>query len=211
MKYVISLVVIAALIAVFYIVVQHQSVVVVSPSPSPTASSDQFCHLTTDQSLTVYSRAASGSPVFGTIDQQENPIIGAKTADGWVGFDPGVAQAPNVGPFRLRWIAPGASYTLSGSCNALPVMPNLPPTACFTMSQTDIPVYSSPNETSTIIATMRSGDYSKVIGQTGKTNLSWVKIDTSVGTLAGTKTGWISMQNVNFNGQDCNSLPIVTK
>ena len=30
-------------------------------------------------------------------------ITEGRTADGWLGFDPGVAQAANVGIFRLRW------------------------------------------------------------------------------------------------------------
>jgi hypothetical protein len=44
------------------------------------------------------------SNVFGTVNSSETHEILARTEDGWVGFDPGVAQAPNVGLARHRWV-----------------------------------------------------------------------------------------------------------
>jgi hypothetical protein len=37
----------------------------------------------------------------------------ARTADGWYGFDPGVAQAANVGLYRLWWVRDSISFTPS--------------------------------------------------------------------------------------------------
>lgn len=50
--------------------------------------------------------------------------MGVKTADGWWGFEPGVAQAASSGLFRLRWVLEGTSgLTFGGDCEGVPVVP----------------------------------------------------------------------------------------
>ena len=55
-----------------------------------------------------------GSDIFGTISVGDTHEALARTADGWVGFDPGVAQAANVGLARHRWVLLNA--TTAPSC-----------------------------------------------------------------------------------------------
>ncbi|MCD6425631.1 MAG: hypothetical protein J7L35_09000 [Anaerolineales bacterium] len=74
------------------------------------------CEITGNQSLTVYRLPVAGSDIFGTLPAGETHEVLARTADGWIGFDPGVAQAGNTGLARHRWIQLNA--TLSPFCLA---------------------------------------------------------------------------------------------
>ncbi len=177
-----------------------------SASPTGLASS---CDIVLRETTTVYSRPSTQAPVFGQATSDDQIIAGGVTADGWVGFDPASAQAPNVGPFRLRWISPDADFQLQGDCDNVPEMPTLPPFTCYTMAQTDIPIRSSKSATASVLATMHFGDYTKVTGVTGTMVSSWAKVDLSDGTLHGTGTGYVSVSDVNYNGRDCQSLPTV--
>ncbi|HLC05500.1 MAG TPA: hypothetical protein VJK02_20880 [Anaerolineales bacterium] len=71
------------------------------------------CMFTANTAVTAYRLPDDSSDVFGTISAGETHEALARTADGWVGFDPGVAQAANVGLARHRWILLNASMTPS--------------------------------------------------------------------------------------------------
>ena len=71
------------------------------------------CIFTANTAVTAFRLPDDGSDVFGTISAGEAHEALARTADGWVGFDPGVAQAANVGLARHRWILLNASMTPS--------------------------------------------------------------------------------------------------
>jgi hypothetical protein len=72
------------------------------------------CEFTANEALTAFRTPDSTSSVFGTISTGDTFEVMARTADGWVGFDPGVAQAGNVGLARNRWVQLNAS--VSPSC-----------------------------------------------------------------------------------------------
>jgi len=72
------------------------------------------CVFTANVSLTAYRLPDTTSDVFGTMPAGDTHEALAQTADGWVGFDPGVAQAANVGLARHRWIQ--LSATVAPSC-----------------------------------------------------------------------------------------------
>ncbi|MCZ7666752.1 MAG: hypothetical protein M5U34_05740 [Chloroflexi bacterium] len=101
-------------------------------------------------------------------------MMGGQTAVGWLGFDPAVAQAANVGIFRLRWLAPGSDVTPSGDCTTLPIYAPISPTACYEMAQPDAPIYEQPIDTANVIATLPAGGYTAVIS---KNSQNWYKID----------------------------------
>ena len=82
-------------------------------SCTPTAPAGP-CEFTANVPLTAYRLPDGTSDVFGTISTGETFEALARTADGWLGFDPGVAQAGNVGLARNRWVQLNAS--LSPSC-----------------------------------------------------------------------------------------------
>jgi len=54
--------------------------------------------------LTVYRLPDASSDVFGTLPAYETHEVLAYTANGWIGFDPGVAQAGNIGLAHHRWV-----------------------------------------------------------------------------------------------------------
>lgn len=72
------------------------------------------CEFTGNTALTVYRLPNASSEVFGTLPAGETHEILARTADGWLGFDPGVAQAGNIGLAHHRWFQLNA--TVSPSC-----------------------------------------------------------------------------------------------
>ena len=78
-----------------------------TPTPEP-------CTFTANMPVTAYRLPDSSSDVFGTMSTGDIFEVLARTADGWFGFDPGVAQAGNVGLARHRWVQ--TNVTLSSSC-----------------------------------------------------------------------------------------------
>jgi hypothetical protein len=78
-----------------------------TPTPEP-------CTFTANEPLTVYRLPDGTSDVFGVMSTGDEYKALARTADGWVGFDPGIAQAGNIGLAHHRWVLLNAS--LSTSC-----------------------------------------------------------------------------------------------
>jgi len=72
------------------------------------------CVFTGNIPLTVYRLPDDSSDVFGILPAGETHEILARTADGWLGFDPGVAQAGNIGLAHHRWVF--MNITVSPSC-----------------------------------------------------------------------------------------------
>lgn len=72
------------------------------------------CQLTANEALTAYRFPDENSDVFGSMFPGESFKVLARTSDGWLGFDPGVAQAGFIGLARHRWIED--PLTISPSC-----------------------------------------------------------------------------------------------
>ena len=128
-----------------------------------------------------------------------------QTSTGWVGFDPGTAQAANIGPFRLRWVQ-AEPADLTGSCNILPVLWAPSPGICFDMPMEDTSVYSSPDTSSQVIVTLHPEDFAGILGQT---STGWAKIDLGTGNTGNTGIGWIESATLNMNGP-CDNLPTIS-
>lgn len=78
------------------------------------APSGTTCSFTSVTSLTIYRLPDVASDVFGTMPAGETHPALARTETGWIGFEPGVAQAGNVGLAHHRWLQLNAA--LSPSC-----------------------------------------------------------------------------------------------
>ena len=78
-----------------------------------TTTSDP-CTFTTNTAVTAYRLPDGTSDVFGTLSSADTYKALARTAEGWVGFDPGIAQAGNIGLAHHRWVQ--FNVTLSASC-----------------------------------------------------------------------------------------------
>lgn len=78
--------------------------------PAPTDP----CMFTANTPLTAYRLPDDTSDVFGVVSSGDTYKALARTAEGWVGFDPGVAQAGNIGLAHHRWVLLNAF--ISPSC-----------------------------------------------------------------------------------------------
>ena len=188
----------------------YSQMAMVETTPTPAATETAACTVVANSDVTLYGRPDTASDVFGTLAAGEQATMMGQTADGWLGFDPGVAQAANVGIFRLRWVAPGSDVTQTGSCDTLTEYPAISPTACYEMAMADATIYTQPDDTAASITTLPAGAYTAI---TGKTDQDWYQVDLGDGSLAADfsgQTGWITPADVNFNGQSCSNLPVVT-
>jgi len=165
------------------------------------------CQLTVLAEVTVYERPSRVAPVFGILPAGVNVIVEGQTADGWLGFSPDVAQAANIGVFRLRWVEGGANVRLEGGCANVQTFLWVPqPGLCYIMPMEETPVYATPATTAPVLATLKSGDFAAV---SGKTSGEWIRVDLSVSNTQLNGIGWVEQRYWNFNGP-CDNLPVVT-
>lgn len=72
------------------------------------------CTFTANAAVTAYRLPDSGSEIFATLGSGESFAVLARTGDGWLGFDPGFAQAGNIGLAHHRWVP--LNLTVGPSC-----------------------------------------------------------------------------------------------
>jgi hypothetical protein len=164
------------------------------------------CEFTASVDVTIYERPSTLADVFSTQPAGFSTTFQARTANGWLGFDPGVAQAANIGPFRLRWIPPNAK-TISGACSSLPVVWGPPPGICFDMPMSDTSVYTDPDTSSAVLVVLHLGDFTKVLGLNAGGD--WAKVDLGPGNTGSSAVGWVNAATLNMNGP-CSGLPTVS-
>lgn len=180
-----------------------------TPLPTVTPPLTAVCTLSANSDVPLTYRPDPRSGQFGVLSAGQQAVMTGQAPGGWLGFDPGVAQAANVGIFRLRWIAPGSDVTQSGSCASLTRYPAISPTACYEMAMADTPIYARPDNSAAVIATLLAGAYTAV---NGKTAQGWYQVNLGDGSLAGShngETGWFAPAAANFNGHFCSELPVV--
>jgi hypothetical protein len=165
---------------------------------------DESCELFAEGEVTIHSRPDSGSAVFGVMEPGFRWVVEGRTPDGWWGFEPGVAQAANVGVFRLRWVQGNGAVRLEGQCGGVPEVIGPPAGVCFTMPMGEVSVHSQADPSSELAATMSVGDYAAVLGKSG----DWAKVDLSLGNTGVEATGWVPASTLNMNGP-CENLPVL--
>lgn len=181
------------------------------PASAPTGApplatpETRVCELVAKGNLTAYQRPSIDAEVFAIVQPGMRLYVEAVTADGWIGFEPGSAQAGNVGIFRLRWLRDGGAFSLEGTCDDLPLGVGPPARVCFTMCMLDTPVYAQADLSSPIIVTMHHEDYARVLGAAE----GWLYVDLGVGSLGLDQRGWIRSETASFNGP-CEDLPTLT-
>jgi len=144
----------------------------------------------------VYERPYEEAAIFGELSPGFTVTVVAKTADEWYGFEPGVAQAPNVGVFRLRWIQETSAIQLEGNCEDLRQVIGPPPGVCFTMPMAETNVYMTRSTSAPVITTMEYGDFAAVLSR----DPEWALLDLSVGNVDLDTTGWVQEESLNLNG-----------
>jgi hypothetical protein len=171
----------------------------------PTPTPEGPCLATAGSHITAYQRPSLLAQVFGDMSSGLQVEVLAQTSDDWLGFDPGVAQAGNIGIFRLRWIESSSDIALTGDCESVPIVVGPPPGVCFTMAMGEIDVHLHPDAESDLIATMDVEDYAAVEGVTAD---NWARVDLSLGNLGVDIQGWIPGSALNMNGP-CDDLPVI--
>src|SRR5262245_59354462 len=94
-------------LAAFTILLVACVLVPASPTPpalTPTPAAVGPCNVSSANPVNIYTLPSAAATQFGTLGPGDTVEATARTADGFYGFEPGVAQAGNVGIFRLRWI-----------------------------------------------------------------------------------------------------------
>ncbi len=179
----------------------------------PIKENFSVCTLVSHTKLPIYLRPSSESSIFSFVENGDSVAISSKTADGkWFGFDPGVAQAANIGPFRLRYLeANNLGYDLGGPCDNLSEVSVVSPNVCYLMAESDTPVYERANSTSQLITTLHSGDYILITEKSAGVKVKfWLHgVADVTSNIPVAVSGWIPDTFANFNGSSCESLPIV--
>ncbi|NLP04605.1 hypothetical protein GX411_01450 [Candidatus Fermentibacteria bacterium] len=147
--------------------------------------------------IDVYERPDSTCAPWSILLPGQILEILVTTADGWLGFDPGVAQAGNSGSFRYRWIKRDASFTIaSGDPDMLEVVWG--PSAGFTYVMTfePVPVFLEPDSLSEIVDSLPCCSAAAITCRIP----GWYGIDPVKGPHPGTIPGWVSETAVSING-----------
>ncbi len=184
-----------------------------SPTTMPTTTSaynwpegSGACTLEVTQATDLYYRPSADAEVFSTLNVGFNQPVGERSADGWVGFDPGVAQAANMGIFRMRWV-PWDAVSLSGDCVSVPQATWVPqPDLCYSMPMEEVTIYESTDNSGDVLGTMEVGDFAAIVGFTDN---GWVQLDLEEGNSGLTGVGWMQQSDLNMNGGLCDELPTV--
>lgn len=181
---------------------------ILTTTPTPTPPPVAECMITAaGEGVIAYTRPSTESQEFASMGNADLPTaVGARTADGWLGFDPHKAQAANIGIFRLRWVQ-ASQVTTTGDCEAVDVVIGPLPTTCYDMPMESVPVYALPDVTSTLIATLVVEQYAAVLGPNAAGD--WVKLDLNVGNSGINAQGWVDANTTNVNGP-CDGLPVQT-
>jgi len=181
-----------------------------SPTPESTPTSPEatqtpavvLCQLVAGGSIKAYQRPSLGGERFATVQPGMRMQVEARTADGWIGFDPGYAQAGNVGIFRLRWVREGGAFVLEGACEAIAVVEGPEADVCFAAATMTTVVYQQPGVTSQVLGSLEVGDYAAAVGVSG----TWLSLDLASGSTSLEGFGWASGDSMTLNGP-CEGLP----
>ena len=162
-----------------------------------TSEVEEPCVLIPISDLVTYYRPDLESEPFDTMPSGMPVYVFAESGAGWIGFDPGIPQAANVGPFRLRWVQETGDFSLQGACDELPVIETPPVGVCFTMAMTEFPVFEAPSAESKVMTIVESEDY---IGMISQPSPGWYQVDLSIGSVGLEGTGWVQAEWINLNG-----------
>lgn len=153
--------------------------------------------LTAEESLTVYARPDSSAGEWGTLAPGDSVSINVRTADGWLGFEPGVAQAGNSGSFRYRWIASGEPFSLVGNTASLQVVWGPSKGIIYAMTFGPVPVHADPDSLSAVVDSLPGNSAAAILSSVQ----GWYLVDPSEGPSPGTASGWVNSGEISISGE----------
>jgi hypothetical protein len=163
--------------------------------------------LAVNDATDAYHRPSADAQVFAPVETGFTAQVNERTADGWVGFDPAIAQAANIGIFRLRWLH-FDDVSLSGDCVSVSQASWVPePGVCYFMPMESVTVYTGANTSASVLTTLDVGEFAAVLGLSGS---GWAQLDVGNGNSGTSGTGWVEQSTLNMSGSTCDELPAVT-
>ncbi len=148
-------------------------------------------------SISVYTRPCSLSTGFGILLPDDSLTVLVRTSEGWLGFDPGVAQAANIGSLRYRWIDPDGPFFLNGDPDSLPVVWGPSAGVVYAMIPESLQVLAAPDSTAEVIDTLSAGSVAAILQRSSR----WVLVDPEQGCPGSGHRGWISLEGVSVSGE----------
>ena len=174
-----------------------QAVVSITGAQTPVATTASTqCNFTASSDTDIYMRPSLNADVFYHASAGFTATIQAQTSDGWLGFDPGIAQAANTGPFRLRWIPPNTAAT-TGDCSGLPQVWGPQPGVCYLMPMAKTNLYTQPDKNAAVSTTIGPDQYAVVAGINPS---GWASVQQAPGTSGSFFSGWVAPEGINING-----------
>jgi hypothetical protein len=175
------------------------------PTATPLPSGSGPCRANSAGGVTTFTRPSFLAEVFSEVGLPPDTEITSRSPDGWLGFNPGVAQAANIGVFRQRWLPPDAVITLAGDCVSVPVEPWVPePGVCYQMSMGPVEVHASADPASAVSHTLMVGEFVAILG---RTPTGWLFVNGDQANTPGV-VGFIPELEMNANGP-CDAIPTV--
>jgi hypothetical protein len=147
-------------------------------------------------SIPVYARPDSSSDIFASVSPGDSLTILVRTEEGWLGFDPGVAQAPNTGSFRYRWISPHDDFVLSGDPGILPEIWGPDAGPVYGMIAVETVLLSESDSLSAAVDTLPPGSAAAVAGRRD----GWLLLDPGQGPAGEGNEGWVPTADISVSG-----------
>jgi hypothetical protein len=152
--------------------------------------------LTATDTVVVRARPDSASGVWGLLLPGDSVPVSSVTLDGWLGFDPGVAQAGNSGSFRYRWIDPGGPFDLTGDPCGLDSLWGPSADVTYAMTFNRVPVFAEPDTLATIVDSLPGSSAARIVSLWN----GWYFVDPSGGPSPETASGWVREEGISVSG-----------
>ena len=167
------------------------------------------CQIVFNGPVTAYATADLASTATQLSAGDGGLVMGQSPDGAWIAFDPGIAQAGNLGVARARWVQASADLSLQGDCATLPPLSPLPASGNFCMMTfgQDTPAYDQPDSASEVFTTLTPNDTAMIAGQVASGWYAWSDPGASAGATGTILLHWIeSSDQVQLVG-DCTALP----
>lgn len=156
-----------------------------APQPTPPPSTGACEVAPVGGGVIAYMLPSVASTEFGYLDGAYKATV--KTADGFYGFDPGVAQAGNSGLFHMRWVLKTHNLSTTPGCENIPVVVGPITGLCYAMINGDTTVYTNADAASPALVTLHRDDFVMVTGSAS----DWLTVDLNVSTVSMDAIGYL--------------------
>jgi inhibitor of cysteine peptidase len=159
------------------------------------------CMVIANSDITAYRTADTAAPSLAMPQGAGGYVLGETPDQAWIGFDPGFAQAGNLGLMHLRWVPASADITLQGNCNNLPPIQPPPVGICVLTFGGTVNAYTQPDVNSPVTTTLGENDYAQIVGRLSSGWYAWSNPGGQAGSIGTYNLRWIQDDyNVQLSG-----------